>query len=78
MQDTGSARRAPILFVHGSYHSAWCYAEHFMPYFAALGYDAYAVSLRAQVRVLSAGCVSLGCVVVCACTVSRVPWLSCM
>ena len=36
----------PILFVHGAWHGAWCWAEHFLPYFAQNGYDAYAVSLR--------------------------------
>lgn len=36
----------PLLFVHGSYHSSWCWAEHFLPYFASLGYPCYAVSLR--------------------------------
>lgn len=36
----------PILFVHGAFAGAWCWAEHFLPYFAAQGYRAYAVSLR--------------------------------
>ena len=36
----------PLLFVHGSYHSAWCYAEQFLPMFSKLGYTCYAVSLR--------------------------------
>ncbi|KAG2444041.1 hypothetical protein HYH02_009239 [Chlamydomonas schloesseri] len=44
----GSGNRPPLLFVHGSYHAAWCWQENFMPYFAARGYDTYAVSLRAQ------------------------------
>lgn len=38
--------RPPLLFVHGSYHSSWCWAEHFLPYFSSLGYAVYAVSLR--------------------------------
>ncbi|GFH28730.1 AB hydrolase-1 domain-containing protein [Haematococcus lacustris] len=41
--------RPPLLFVHGSYHAAWCWADHFLPYFAARGFNSYAVSLRAQV-----------------------------
>jgi pimeloyl-ACP methyl ester carboxylesterase len=41
---TGS--RTPLLFVHGSCHGAWCWAEHFLDYFAAHGYDSYALSLR--------------------------------
>ena len=40
--------RPPLLFVHGSYHGAWCWRERFLPYFAAAGWDCYAVSLRGQ------------------------------
>ncbi|KAL4445877.1 hypothetical protein ABPG77_009076 [Micractinium sp. CCAP 211/92] len=40
--------RPPLLFVHGSYHGAWCWRERWMPYFAAAGYECYAVSLRGQ------------------------------
>lgn len=36
----------PILFVHGVWHAAWCWAEYFMPYFARHGYASYALSLR--------------------------------
>jgi pimeloyl-ACP methyl ester carboxylesterase len=36
----------PVLFVHGGFHAAWCWEEHFLPYFAANGFDAVAVSLR--------------------------------
>ena len=32
--------------MHGSFHSAWCFAEHFMPFFTRQGHDCYAVSLR--------------------------------
>ena len=42
----GPARGAPLLFVHGGFVAAWCWAEHFLPWFAQRGYDAYAVSLR--------------------------------
>lgn len=38
----------PLVFVHGSYHAAWCYAEHFLPFFASRGFSAYSVSLRGQ------------------------------
>jgi non-heme chloroperoxidase len=41
-----SRRRAPVLFVHGGYCDAWCWQPHFLPWFAARGHDAYAVSLR--------------------------------
>jgi len=40
--------KAPLVFVHGSYHGAWCWAVHFLPFFASLGYDCYAVSLLGQ------------------------------
>jgi len=40
--------RPPLLFVHGSYHAAWCWAEKWMPYFSSRGFNTYAVSLRAQ------------------------------
>ena len=42
----GLARAAPLLFVHGAFAGAWCWDEHFLPWFAARGYDAHAVSLR--------------------------------
>lgn len=39
-------RPTPILFVHGMWHAAWCWAEHFLPYFAQHGYVSHALSLR--------------------------------
>jgi hypothetical protein len=45
-----AASKPPLLFVHGSFHAAWCWAEHWLGYYAALGYDAHAVSLRGQAR----------------------------
>jgi pimeloyl-ACP methyl ester carboxylesterase len=41
-----SARGAPILFIHGAFVGAWMWAERFLPYFAAQGRYAAAVSLR--------------------------------
>lgn len=38
--------KAPVLFVHGAYAGAWCWEDHFLPYFAEQGVHAYAVSLR--------------------------------
>lgn len=35
----------PLLFIHGAYTAAWCWEEHFLPWFAERGYVAYAVSL---------------------------------
>ena len=37
---------APLLFVHGAWHAAWCWDEHFLDFFADNGYRALAVSLR--------------------------------
>lgn len=42
----GGSDHPPLLFVHGSCHGAWCWDEHFLPYFAERGFDAYALSLR--------------------------------
>ncbi len=42
----GKAHATPLLFVHGKWHAAWCWAEHFLPYFADHGYTSYALSLR--------------------------------
>jgi pimeloyl-ACP methyl ester carboxylesterase len=38
-------RPTPLLFVHGAYTGAWCWDEHFLPWFAAHGWTSYAVSL---------------------------------
>lgn len=43
---SGDARRPPLLFVHGAGHGAWAWDEHFLEFFAAHGFDAYALSLR--------------------------------
>src|SRR5580765_7987487 len=38
--------RPPLLFVHGGYCDAWCWEPYFLPWFAAQGYPAHALSLR--------------------------------
>jgi pimeloyl-ACP methyl ester carboxylesterase len=43
---TTPAHPAPLLFVHGAYHGAWCWAEYFLDFFADKGFRALAVSLR--------------------------------
>lgn len=43
---TGPAKSTPLLFVHGAYSAAWIWDQHFLPFFADLGYPAHAVSLR--------------------------------
>jgi len=40
------AKATPLLFIHGKWHGAWCWDEHFMPYFAEHGYSCTALSLR--------------------------------
>lgn len=41
----GNSRATPLLFVHGAYTAAWCWAENFLPWFAEQGWLAYAISL---------------------------------
>ncbi|KAK2986799.1 hypothetical protein RJ640_011024, partial [Escallonia rubra] len=38
----------PLVFIHGSFHAAWCWAEHWLPFFSQEGYDCYALSLLGQ------------------------------
>ncbi|PWA68518.1 alpha/Beta hydrolase fold protein [Artemisia annua] len=38
----------PLVFVHGSFHAAWCWAEHWLPFFSENGFDSYALSLLGQ------------------------------
>jgi pimeloyl-ACP methyl ester carboxylesterase len=40
------AHPAPLLFVHGAWHAAWCWEEHFLRFFGEKGYHALALSLR--------------------------------
>lgn len=42
----GDSQRTPLLFVHGAWHGAWCWDEHFLDFFAARGYRSVALSLR--------------------------------
>jgi pimeloyl-ACP methyl ester carboxylesterase len=35
-----------LLFIHGSWHGAWCWDKYFLFYFAQTGYCAHALSLR--------------------------------
>lgn len=45
-QPSGEAPRTPLLFLHGAYVGAWCWDEHFLPWFAERGFPCYALSLR--------------------------------
>jgi pimeloyl-ACP methyl ester carboxylesterase len=47
--DKGSVSEShpvPLLFVHGAWHAAWCWDEHFLAFFSDRGYRAVALSLR--------------------------------
>jgi len=39
-------RKPHLLFIHGGYCDAWCWEPFFLPWFAAQGYGAHALSLR--------------------------------
>lgn len=41
----GPARPTPLLFVHGAYAGAWLWDRHYLPWFAAQGWSASALSL---------------------------------
>jgi pimeloyl-ACP methyl ester carboxylesterase len=45
-----SANPHPIVFVHGAFAAAWCWDDHFAPYFSERGYRSYALSLRGHGR----------------------------
>tara|TARA_R110002073_G_scaffold39534_9_gene112752 strand:+ start:3832 stop:4650 length:819 start_codon:yes stop_codon:yes gene_type:complete len=38
--------RPHLVFVPGSFHGAWCWQEHYLPYFSQNGWHSHAVSLR--------------------------------
>jgi pimeloyl-ACP methyl ester carboxylesterase len=40
----------PLLFVHGAYCDAWCWEVNILPWFAAAGYEAHALSLSGHGR----------------------------
>ncbi|OBH07052.1 alpha/beta hydrolase [Mycobacterium sp. E2699] len=42
----GDSGKTPLVFVHGAYHGAWCWNEHFLDFFAARDYRSLALSLR--------------------------------
>lgn len=46
--EVSTAHPVPVLFVHGGFHAAWCWDDHFLDYFAGQGFRATAVSLRAH------------------------------
>lgn len=40
------SNRPVLIFLHGSFHAAWCWAEHFFPFFVSKGYPVVAPSWR--------------------------------
>ena len=44
--DASTARRTPIVFVHGAFMGAWSWQPNFLDYFAGEGFQAIAPSLR--------------------------------
>jgi hypothetical protein len=44
--DDTAIDKPALLFLHGSFHGAWCWAEHFLPYFCEMGYPAIALNWR--------------------------------
>jgi pimeloyl-ACP methyl ester carboxylesterase len=44
--DGRSQERPPLLFVHGAWHGAWCWEQHFLRYFADRGWTVKALDLR--------------------------------
>ncbi|GAB2179840.1 alpha/beta hydrolase [Denitratisoma sp. agr-D3] len=43
--ESPSGDHPPLLFIHGAFCGAWCWDEHFLPWFARHGCDAHALSL---------------------------------
>jgi pimeloyl-ACP methyl ester carboxylesterase len=52
VQEEGSPSdsQPSLLFVHGACLGAWCWEDHFLPYFARCGYHALALDLRGHGR----------------------------
>ena len=43
---TKKTNKPPIIFLHGSFHGAWCWEEKYIPYFVKEGYPCVAYSWR--------------------------------
>jgi pimeloyl-ACP methyl ester carboxylesterase len=44
--NNNNGKKPILLFLHGSFHGAWCYAEHWFDHFVQLGYPVAALSWR--------------------------------
>lgn len=45
-QQQQDQQQPPLIFLHGSFHASWCWAENYFGYFTALGYPVVALSWR--------------------------------
>lgn len=45
-EPSGPAQPTEIVLVHGAWHGAWCWTEHFTGFLADLGYRSWAIDLR--------------------------------
>ena len=45
-EPSGKERPTPIVFIHGAWHGAWCWTEHFTEFFGDNGYRSFALDLR--------------------------------
>ena len=52
---TNSSQNVKILFVHGAWHSSYCWEKFFLPYFSSKGYSVYALNLRSHGKSNSKG-----------------------
>ena len=41
-----SSRHPPLILIHGAGHGAWCWRGNFLDYFAEIGWEVHALSLR--------------------------------
>lgn len=44
--ENAAPNRPSLLFIHGGFHGAWCWDEHYLPWFNERGWAAHALSLR--------------------------------
>ncbi len=45
-QSSSQSTKPPILFLHGSFHGAWCWEENYVPYFVEKGHPCVAFNWR--------------------------------
>lgn len=46
LKGNNNNKKTPLLFIHGSYHSAYCFGDHFLPHFEGKGFECLGLSLR--------------------------------